>query len=199
MVQEPADALLRSQLESILLVAGGPVSIRELARVVDAPQTHVTDVLKALQSSQEGGIQLQLLDGQAQLVTAPENSGIVQRFLGTTKPPALSRSALETLTFIAYRQPSTRSEIEAARGVNSDRVVQTLMARELIEERGRRETLGRPMEYGTTFAFLGYFGLKSLDDLPPIEEEDEGRLTDATRLGMREETHQGVTEAVSSD
>jgi segregation and condensation protein B len=185
LVQEPGDAQLRSQIESILLVAGGPVSIRELARVLDEPQNRVSGVLKELQSSLEDGIQLQLLDGQAQLVTAPENSGIVQRFLGTSKAPPLSRSALETLTFIAYRQPSTRPEIEVARGVNSDRVVQTLLARELIEERGRRETLGRPMEYGTTFGFLEYFGLRSLEDLPEIEGEDGG-VVDGTRLGMRE-------------
>lgn len=112
------------------------------------------------------------MDGHAQLVTAPENVEAVQRFLGTVRPPALSRAALETLALIAYRQPITRSEIEMARGVNSDRVVQTLIARGLIDERGRRPTLGRPMEYGTTFAFLEYFGLGSLEDLPPLNAEE---------------------------
>jgi segregation and condensation protein B len=128
------------------------------------------------------GIRLQVHGGKAQLVTAPENAAVVQRFLGTAKPPALSRAALEALTVIAYRQPVTRSEIEAARGVNSDRAVQTLLARGLIEERGQRETLGRPMQYGTTFGFLEYFGLASLDELPPLSEEQP---QDEPDVGLR--------------
>ena len=75
---------------------------------------------------------------------------------------------METLAIIAYRQPITRPEIDAIRGVNSDGVLRTLLARGLIEEVGRRDTVGRPILYGTTFAFLQHFGLESLDDLPPL-------------------------------
>jgi segregation and condensation protein B len=109
-------------------------------------------------------------DEQVQYVTASENAEVVRRFIGTEKPAALSRSVLETLTVVAYRQPVTRSEVETARGANSDRQVQTLIARGLIEELGQRDTIGRPMEYGTSFAFLEYFGLGSLEDLPPVPE-----------------------------
>jgi segregation and condensation protein B len=108
----------------------------------------------------------------------------IQRFLGAARPAPISRAALEVLTVIAYRQPVTRAEVEAARGVNSDRAIQTLLARDLIEERGQRKAPGRPTEYGTTFAFLEYFGLSSLDHLPPIEEREEERM-DAAEIGLR--------------
>jgi segregation and condensation protein B len=120
----------------------------------------------------------------AQLVTAPENVEAVQRFLGAAKPPPLSRPALETLTIIAYHQGATRPEIEAMRGVNSDRSVQTLLARGLVEELGQRDTLGRPMQYGTSFGFLEYFGLASLEDLPPLESSDQTELRSES-LGLR--------------
>jgi segregation and condensation protein B len=123
--------------------------------------------------------------GMAQLVTAPENAEVIQRYLGAAKPPALSRAALETLSVVAYRQPVTRPEIEAARGVNSDRPIQTLLARGLIEELGRRDTVGRPVEYGTGFGFLEYFGLESLDQLPPLEPEQPWERSDPAAFGMR--------------
>lgn len=178
------DDELRSSIESILLVAGGPVTVQALATVLDVPKAHVTRLLEELCGRERGGIRVQLHAGGAQLVTAPENVEIIHRYLGTSKPPALSRSALETLTIVAYRQPVTRPEIEAIRGVNSDRAVHTLVARGLIEERGRRETLGRPTEYGTTFAFLEYFGLGSLDDLPDLPAESAGEDQEID-LGMR--------------
>jgi segregation and condensation protein B len=159
---------LRSSIESILLVAGGPVPVQAIAAALDVPRAHAVRLVEELCDRAEGGIRVQLHGGAAQLVTAPENVEVIHRFLGTSKPPSLSRSALETLTIVAYRQPVTRPEIESIRGVNSDRAVQTLVARGLIEERGKRETLGKPTEYGTTFAFLEYFGLTSLGELPEL-------------------------------
>jgi segregation and condensation protein B len=141
-------------------------------------------VLRRLGDSLQGGIRLQIHRGEAQLVTAPENVEVVQRFLGTAKVPALSRSALEALTVVAYHQPVTRPEVEAIRGVNSERALQTLVARGLIDERGRRESIGRPMEFGTTMGFLEYFGLTSLADLPPIDTSVTEHV-DAEILGMR--------------
>lgn len=158
--------------------------VQAIAAAIGVPRAHATRLVEQLRARSEGGIRIQLLEGSAQLVTAPENVDVIHRFLGTSKPPSLSRSALETLTIVAYRQPVTRPEIEAVRGVNSDRAVQTLVARELIEEAGRRATLGRPTEYKTTFAFLEYFGLGSLDDLPalPGPSSDQPELID---LGLR--------------
>jgi segregation and condensation protein B len=119
-----------------------------------------------------------------QLVTAPESREAVQRYLGAARPPAFSRAALEALTVVAYRQPVTRAEIEAARGVNSDRAIHTLLARGLIEEVGQRQVIGRPMQYGTGFAFLEYFGLSSLADLPRIDQLEPPQA-DPTAIGMR--------------
>ena len=85
----------------------------------------------------------------------------------------LSRAALEVLAVIAYRQPATRAEIEAIRGVNGDRAISTLLARGLIEEVGRRETVGRPVMFGTTLGFLEHLGLRSLEDLPPVPRSSD--------------------------
>jgi segregation and condensation protein B len=175
---------LRSSIESILLVAGGPVTVQAIAAALYVSRAHAARLVEELRDRAEGGIRVQLHDGAAQLVTAPENVEVLHRFLGTAKPPTLSRSALETLTIIAYRQPVTRPEIESIRGVNSDRAVQTLVARGLIEERGRRDTVGKPTEYGTTFAFLEYFGLTSLDELPELPGATAEGL-DLVDMGLR--------------
>lgn len=183
MPPEPDEAL-DSALESLLLVAGGPVAISALASATGRPRQHIAAALDRLHHALRRGIRLQIQGEHAQLVTAPENIEIVHAFLGTEKPPALSRAALETLTVIAYRQPVTRPEIEAIRGVNSDRAVLTLMARGLIEERGHRAALGRPMQYGTGLGFLEYFGLASLEDLPPLPEADVPEVDPGT-IGLR--------------
>ncbi len=182
---EPADQEL-SAIESILLVAGGPVSMSALANAIGGPTSHIERLLLQLREKySRGGIRLQVGGGSAQLVTAPENVQVVQRFLGTAKPAPLSRPSMETLTVIAYHQPVTRAEIEGFRGLNSDRAVLTLLARGLIEERGIRQTLGRPMEFGTSFAFLEYFGLSSLEDLPELASAHAGDF-EASGLGLRE-------------
>lgn len=180
---EPGDAIL-SVLESLLLVAGGPAPLASLAEAAGLPRREIETKLALLAERLSGGIRLQLHDGQAQIVTAPENAKAVHRFLGTSRPPPLSRPALEALATVAYRQPVTRAEVEAARGVNSDRAMQTLLARGLIDERGHRDSPGRPTEYGTTFAFLEYFGLSSLDDLPPFAGAAE-QTASPIQLGLR--------------
>lgn len=189
MLEEPnpvPDESLLSTVESLLLVAGGPASLASLADAAGIPRRDMDRLLQALAQRLNRGIRLQVHDGQAQIVTAPENAEAIHRFLGTTRPPPLSRPALEALATVAYRQPVTRAEVEAARGVNSDRAMQTLEARGLIEERGRRDSPGRPAEYGTTFGFLEYFGLSSLTDLPPLGDAVE-RVADPVQLGLRGE------------
>lgn len=178
------DESMLSALESMLLVAGGPASLASLADAAGVGRRDIDAALDALGKRLRGGIRLQLHAGQAQLVTAPENAEAVHRFLGASKPPPLSRPALEALGIVAYRQPATRADVEAARGVNSDRAIQTLLARGLIEERGRRDSPGRPVEYGTTFGFLEYFGLSSLEDLPPFAGRVQ-QTADPVQLGLR--------------
>jgi segregation and condensation protein B len=102
------------------------------------------------------------------LVSAPELTNYIERFLGLSVAGKLSTAALETLAMIAYRQPITRPEIEAIRGVNSDGVLRTLISKGLVEEIGRLDTVGHPTLFGTTFEFLRYFGLESLKALPDL-------------------------------
>ncbi len=110
---------------------------------------------------------------QALREPAPDAAPYIQRFLGLELSGPLSQAALEALSIVAYRQPETRSQVEAIRGVNSDSVLRTLMGRELIEEVGRLDQAGRPILYGTTFEFLRQFGLRSVDELPPLEKEKQ--------------------------
>jgi segregation and condensation protein B len=104
------------------------------------------------------------------MVTAPEASEYIRKFLGLELSGKLSPAAMETLAIIAYRQPMTRAEVEAIRGVNSDSTIRTLLNRGLIEEQGRLDQPGRPILFGTTFDFLQQFGLTTLEQLPPLRE-----------------------------
>jgi segregation and condensation protein B len=174
-----------SAIESVLLVADRPLSIRNLARLLALSESIVRQALQHIQKSFDGhGIRLQAHQDHVQLVTAPENAAVVRRFLNLSRKSRLSRPALETLAIVAYRQPVTRSEIEQIRGVNSDRIVASLLARGLIEERGHRTAPGRPIEYGTSFAFLEFFGLASLAELPTLDEIT-GPMVGADKLGFR--------------
>src|SRR5690625_6589274 len=105
------------------------------------------------------------------LTTKPEHSQYYKKLLQGPRSSRMTQATLETLAIIAYRQPITKAEIEEIRGVNSDYAVQTLLARSLIERAGRKETIGRPILFKTTKEFLTYFGLSSLDDLPPLSDD----------------------------
>lgn len=182
---------LSSRIEALLFVADEPVSIRELAQVLDTSESAVEKALEQLSTHYKGrGLRLQRTDRRVQLVTAPEAASDVERFLGLDSRTRLSTAALETLALIAYQQPVTRARIEAMRGVNCDGVLRTLLSHGLIAPVGRLEQVGRPILYGTTFAFLQYFGLTDLSELPSIDvlrsstkgdgEHAPGRSTDET-------------------
>jgi segregation and condensation protein B len=169
---------LASAVESILLVADEPLSIRSIARVLDAEPRAIEQALQHIQAGEaQRGIRVQRHEGLLQLVTAPENAEVVRQFLTLAHPSRLSRPALETLAIVAYQQPVTRTEIEQIRGVSAERVLANLLARGLIEEVGRRKAPGSPIEYGTTFAFLELFGLSSLTNLPPLERWEADHAT----------------------
>lgn len=166
---QSALASLPALIESLLFVAQGPVSLADLVRALDLPRPAIARAIDGLAACcQDRGLRLQRGQGTVRLVTAPESASAVQRFLGLELATPLTRAALESLSIVAYRQPLTRPELDAIRGVNSDGVMRTLLARGLVEPVGRRETVGLPFEYGTTYAFLDYFGLSSLDELPPL-------------------------------
>lgn len=180
-----SDAELASAIESILLVAGEPVLIRVLARLLDTDSKAIESALDYVLAGCVGrGIHLQSHGGRVQLVTAEENAGVVRTFLDLPRQPRLSRPALETLAIVAYHQPVSRGEIENIRGVNVDRLIANLTARGWIEEAGRREGPGRPIEYRTTRHFLDLFGLSCLEDLPAMTGRLEAHQRPLTILGM---------------
>jgi|SRR5581483_4692094 segregation and condensation protein B len=162
---------LKTLVEAFILVSDGPVSFETLAQALAQDVTTIELVAAELENDYATrGIRLQRMRDRVQFVSAPEVSEYVQKYLGLDTAPRLSPAALETLAIIAYRQPITRPQIEAIRGVNCDGVVHTLLARNLIEAVGELETVGHPTLYGTTFDFLQYFGLTSLEQLPPLPE-----------------------------
>ena len=162
---------LQSLIESLLFVADEPVTIDQLAMVLQTSADAVATAVGNLSQeyAQQRGMRLQQKGHRVQMVTAPEATEYVRRFLGLEISSKLSPAALEALAIVAYRQPVTRAQVEAVRGVNSDGVLRTLVNRGMIEEVGRLEQAGRPIIYGTTFEFLQQFGLTSLDQLPPLD------------------------------
>jgi len=162
---------LSSALESILFVATEPVELSTLARSLGVRPTTLEGAAQELSERLKGGgLRLQRSQTCMQLVTAPEWSRHVERFLGVAAEQPLSTAALETLAIVAYRQPVTRATVESIRGVNAERALATLRSRCLVDEVGRSEAVGRPLLYGTTMEFLEYFGLESLGALPPLPE-----------------------------
>ena len=163
---------LANKVEAVLFVAEKPVSRSELARVVGATPRQLDAALGELRLAyEETGMRLQHDGDEWQIVTAPEMASYVASYLGADRL-RVSPASLETLAVVAYRQPITRAEVEAVRGVNCDQTIYTLMSRRLIEERGRKEAPGRPILYGTTWEFLECFGLSSLDQLPTVLAPD---------------------------
>ena len=163
---------LAAAIESLLFVSGRPLECAELRKLLDIDDASLASALQALAhqlESQGRGVRLQRLGEQVQLVTAPENARYVAALLGLPMTAKLSTAAMETLAVISYRQPITRSQIEAVRGVNSDRALLSLIQHGLVAEIGRAPTVGRPALFVTTPEFLQQFGLTSLDQLPQAD------------------------------
>lgn len=171
--QDWLDERLQAILESLLLAAGEPVTLSQLANAVEeVPRERIRKALSELAASYATGgrgFALEEIAGGYQLRTPSEHAVYVRRLL-SAKPPRLSRPVLETLAIVAYRQPITRPEIEQLRGVDSGGVLDTLAERNLIKIAGRKEAPGRPILYETTPDFLELFGLKDLGSLPELEE-----------------------------
>lgn len=180
---------LVARLEALLFVASGAVTPQQLAAALNVPTPEVVLGLEALEAqyadqAQERGLRLQRHGGRVQLTTAPQAAEVIERFLGLDTSSRLSRAALETLAIVAYQQPVTRPQVDAIRGVNSDGVMKSLLSKGLIEEVGRAEAPGRPILYGTTPEFLQYFGLNTLENLPPLrlDQQPEAAQTGSSDL-----------------
>lgn len=163
---------IRSAVESLLFVAGRPLQMSELRRLLLVDDKRLRRGLAALAEECERGqrgVRVQRTEDSVQLVSAPENARFVAALLGLPTQAKLTTAALETLAVVAYRQPITRSQIEFIRGVNSDRALASLIQHGLVIEVGRANAIGRPALFGTTPEFLQQFGLGSLDALPKPE------------------------------
>jgi segregation and condensation protein B len=162
-----------------LFASPDPVTVDELAAILSIPASTVQSLLLELEkeyADPERGFFLERVGGGVRLCSKPQYAPYVEALGQTTRPGQLSQAALETLAIIAYRQPITRPEIEAIRGVRAESAIASLIDRGLIEEKGRSDGPGRPILYGTTQEFLIRFGLDSLASLPPLpapEAEDQ--------------------------
>lgn len=207
----PPELFLSGLVESLLFVADEPVTPGKLAQALERSEAEVQEALAALQALYQEtgrGLRIQERNGRVQLVTAPAAAQAVENFLNLDLTTRLSGPALETLAIVAYRQPVTRAQIEAVRGVDCSGVLRKLLHLGLVEEVGRLETVGRPILYGVTDQFMQHFGLISLEELPPLPAQDADALVAATELAEEtgemaaeevKETEEGGRETVAVD
>ena len=164
---------LQRTIEAILFAAGERVEISRLASVLETDENEIEEAVEALAgelSFARRGIRIVRLDRGYQMVSSGEMADYVTKALETRKPPRLSSAQLEPLTIIAYYQPAPKAMVEQIRGVDSAYSVAALLNKKLIEEAGRLNVPGRPIQYRTTPDFLRTFGISSLEELPPIEK-----------------------------
>jgi len=164
---------LSGRIEAILFVAGEPVRVEELAKALNVTVRQVENEITKLRDEydfHQRGFTMKRFGHQVKLATRALYAADVVHLLQPVQKQSLTQAAMETLAVIAYKQPVTRAEVEQVRGVKCDYSIQSLTKKELIMEVGRKETLGRPILYGTTENFLAHFGLSTLEDLPPMPE-----------------------------
>lgn len=196
---------LKSIIEGLLFMSGDEgLSLKQLAEITEARPDAVKEAILDLKGECERtkrGIQVIEVAGLFQLSTLKEHAVYFERLAYSPSRGSLSQAALETLAIVAYRQPITRVEIEEVRGVKSDRAIQTLVNKDLIEEVGRAEAIGRPILYGTTKSFLEYFGLASIKELPEAWkfEQTEGLEEETQLLFEKMQGRQLTIEDVGGD
>ena len=172
-----AEGSLKGRIEAILFVAGEAVSIRDMAKALQIDEKELKAALKEIGSEydyEQRGFMLKRFGDKVQLATRPLYSEDVLRLLQPVQQQSLSQAAMETLAVVAYKQPVTRAEVEQIRGVKCDYSLQSQMMKGLIQEAGRKDTIGRPILYATTDTFLSHFGIQGLEDLPPLPETESG-------------------------
>ncbi|HLR60584.1 MAG TPA: SMC-Scp complex subunit ScpB [Pseudogracilibacillus sp.] len=166
---------LKAVLEGLLFSSGHEgITVKQISDVLEITPSDVNYLIEELSFDYEyanRGIKISESQNKYYLTTKPEHNIYYKRMLESPNQAKLSQAALETLAIIAYNQPITRVEIEEIRGVNSDRAVQTLVARSLIEEKGKKDSVGKPILFGTSIDFLTFFGLSNIEDLPQLPED----------------------------
>ena len=180
---------LQRAIEAILFAAGERVEIARLAMALETDEADIVSAADALANTlafERRGIRILRLDSGYQMVSSGEMADYITKALETRKPPKLSSSQLEALTIIAYYQPATKAMVEQIRGVDSAYSITALMNKKLIEEAGRLNVPGRPIQYKTTPDFLRTFGISSLEELPPIEKVSFGEPVEAEQAAEEE-------------
>ena len=174
--REISTAELKSITEALIFVADEPINTKTIADVIDVDREAVEKALAELveeYDARASGLQLREIAGGWQIATRPEHHENVRAYLKSKPSAKLSLASLETLAVIAYKQPVTVPEILEIRGVQSPSAIKTLLDKRLIVAKGRKETVGRPMMYGTSKEFMLQFGLKDLTELPSIEDFED--------------------------
>lgn len=170
---------IKSAFESMMFVWGEPLDVKLAAEIFNISRQEAYGHFKELQSEyeQEGrGLQIREINRSFQLVTKPENTEYIEKLCTPVKRRRLTQSALEVLAIVAYKQPVTKGEIEAVRGIRCDRILDGLKKKDLVTELGRSSAIGRPILYGTTDSFLKNFGFTNLKELPDIDDIEEVML-----------------------
>lgn len=191
--------ILQSRIEALLFVVGDDgLTIKQLAQLLGDAEEVVAQAMDALcatyEKDENRGITIKEMAGVYQLITKQELADTIQKLVENPTAQSLSQASLEVLAIVAYKQPITRVAIEDLRGVKCERPLQTLASRGLVKEVGRSEGTGRAILYGTTKEFLNYFGLNSIEEMPPLPEEENGDAEQETDLFMTkfQETFNGV-------
>ena len=167
---------LKGRIEAILFVSGEAVRIPELAKALRISEEELEQCLNEISDEYDygqRGFLLKRFGEKVQLATRPLYAEDVVRMLQPVQQQNVSQAAMETLAVVAYKQPVTRGEVEQIRGVKCDYSLQSLISKGLIQEAGRKDTIGRPILYVTTDAFLSHFGIRGLEELPPLPDPEE--------------------------
>lgn len=177
----------KAVIEGLLFVSGSDgLTSKQMAAITELDEKTVEHILNELKYEYENaarGVQMLESEKHYYLASKPEHSDYYRKLRTNAHTSKLTQASLETLAIVAYNQPITRTEVEEIRGVKSDRPIQTILSRGLIEEVGRKNTIGRPMMFGTTVDFLTYFGLRSIDELPPLNDQiDEDDVSEEASL-----------------
>lgn len=166
---------IQSKIESLLFVVGDDgLTLQQLAHITEVDELTLRDILESMQQALDAddtrGVTLKVLAGTYQLITKQSMADTIQKLIENPPLQSMSQASLEVLAIVAYKQPITRVEVEDLRGVKSERPLQTLASKGLIQEVGRVEGTGRAILYGTTTEFLNFFGLKDLNELPALPD-----------------------------
>lgn len=189
----------QAAIEAVLFAAGEPLAVSRLAETLELDEETVVRLAEDLKqeiNTRGGGLMMVRLEDQYQLCTRQEYAGYVRKALDIRRNTPLSQAAMEVLAIVAYNQPVTKAFIEQVRGVDCGAVVQGLVTKNLVEEKGRLELPGRPLLYGTTPDFLRCFGVSSLQELPPLPQQadEETGMVETTLDEVIEENDQTMAE-----